>query len=475
MKIIKLFIDENIKTWKKLSTKIMIIAIVLSLFAVLGIVKIMEKSEELITTSYIYENQEEYLKEQIEYFETQLQNEKLDDETKLGMERTLEEYKLYLEYNVSPYSDSWKNEIIQKIVDLKQNGDNAENLLKILKDNNFNEYINYQKQEIKLQLDNNIISKQEYEDNLTILELKEKYEIGKNDNTDTDWKENIINGIEANQRSIRTGLNQNTRKLLKAEEKQKLEDSIKISIYRLENNIPDASNGSNTNYRMRFELLAPMFSIAVISIAIIVIAGGTISNEITTGTIKFWALTPNKRWKIMTAKLLSILFYIIILVLITSLLSVAIANVFFEENGETYLYSQNGEVKEIGNTLYTIEFYFVKAIPIVLFALFAVMLSTITRNTAVSVSFSVALYIGNGIVMQILNQFITKDWIKFIPFNNLNLTSKIFPNSTDMSSLMFGSNFATSTSLGFSLAVLGVCAILMLITMYDSFNKRDII
>lgn len=475
MKIIKLFIDENIKTWKKLSTKIMLIAIVLSLLAVLGIVKIMEKTEGKITTSYIYENQEEYLSQQIEYFETQLQNDKLDEETKQSMQRTLEEYKLYLEYNVSPYSDFWKNEIIQKIVDLKQSGNNPEKLLKILKENNFNEYINYQKQEVKLQLENNIISQQEYEDNLAILELKEKYEIGKDGNTDTDWKANIINGIEANQRSIRTGINQNTRKLLKAEEKQKLEEQIKISIYRLENNIPDASNGSNTNYRMRYELLAPMFSIAVISIAIIVIAGGTISNEISTGTIKFWALTPNKRWKIMTAKLLSILFYIIILVLITSLLSVAIANVFFEENGETYLYCKNGEVQEIGNTLYTVEFYFVKAIPVVLFALFAVMLSTITRNTAVSVSFSVALYIGNGLAMQILNQFITKDWIKFIPFNNLNLTSKIFTNSTDMSNLMFGSSFATSTTLGFSLAVLGVCAILMLITMYDSFNKRDII
>ena len=475
MKIIKLFIDENIKTWKKLSTKIMLIAIVLSLLAVLGIVKIMEKTEGKITTSYIYENQEEYLSQQIEYFETQLQNDKLDEETKQSMQRTLEEYKLYLEYNVSPYSDFWKNEIIQKIVDLKQSGNNPEKLLKILKENNFNEYINYQKQEVKLQLENNIISQQENEDNLAILELKEKYEIGKDGNTDTDWKANIINGIEANQRSIRTGINQNTRKLLKAEEKQKLEEQIKISIYRLENNIPDASNGSNTNYRMRYELLAPMFSIAVISIAIIVIAGGTISNEISTGTIKFWALTPNKRWKIMTAKLLSILFYIIILVLITSLLSVAIANIFFEENGETYLYCKNGEVQEIGNTLYTVEFYFVKAIPVVLFALFAVMLSTITRNTAVSVSFSVALYIGNGLAMQILNQFITKDWIKFIPFNNLNLTSKIFTNSTDMSNLMFGSSFATSTTLGFSLAVLGVCAILMLITMYDSFNKRDII
>ena len=476
MKIIKLFIDENIKIWKKLSTKIMIVAIILSLFAVLALVKFMEKTEENTLISNIeVEYEKEDLEREIQYFESQLENAKLDEESRLNFERNLEVNKLYLEYNIRPYSNSWENELTTYIVEQKMNGQDVEELLDILKNKDFNKYIEYQKKQLKQQLDNATISEQEYSDNLTILDLKEKYEIGKSYNQESYWKMTVIEKIKSAQYSLRTGINKETSKLLKVEEKQDLEDSIKLNIYRLEHNIPDSNTGSNSNYRLRFELLAPMFSIAVISIVIIVIAGGTISNEISTGTIKFWALTPNKRWKIMTAKLLSILFYIIILVLITSLVSVLIANVFFAQEGETYLYCKNGEVKEIGNTLYTIEFYFVKAIPITLFALFAVMLSTITRNTAVAVSFSVALYIGNGIAMQILNQFITKDWVRFIPFNNLNLTTKIFPNATDMTSMMFGTNFATSTTLGFSLAVIGICAFLMLVTMYDSFNKRDII
>ena len=79
--------------------------------------------------------------------------------------------------------------------------------------------------------------------------------------------------------------------------------------------------------------------------------------------------------------------------------------------------------------------------------------------------------------MMIINQFIKKDWIKFVPFNNLNIADKIFTNSTNIMQMAIGGNgsFATSTTLGFSLAILGVCAILMLVTMYDSFNKRDII
>ena len=45
-KIFKLFINENIKTWKKFSTKLSIILIILSLIGTLSLVKIIQKYEE---------------------------------------------------------------------------------------------------------------------------------------------------------------------------------------------------------------------------------------------------------------------------------------------------------------------------------------------------------------------------------------------------------------------------------------------
>jgi len=478
MKIFKLFINENIKTRKKISTKILILVVILSLFGVLGIVKIMKSATEIVTTDEFlyggYESKEDYLKQQIEYYEEQSKNEKYDEETRQYYIEELERYKLYLEYDIDIYDNStWKSLIIDEIVEQKLNGKNVDSLITLLKNDDFSGYMNIQKVELKEKYDKKSISEQEYNDELKILELKEKYEIGKNADDSNDWKRYIISDIRSYQRSIRTGINQETNKLLKTEEKQEIENKMKIALYRLENNIPDSSNGSEVNYRMRYELLAPIFSIAVISIMAIVMAGGTISTEVSSGTIKFWALTPNKRWKILTAKLLSILFYIIIITFITSLLSIAISNIYFEEEGTTYLYVKNNQVEQINNTLYTIEYYFAKTIPVIIFAMFAVMLSTLTRNTAVAVSISVALYAGNGIGMQIINSFIKKDWIRYVPFNNLNIVDKIFSNETNI--LSSSSSFATSTTLGFSLGVLGVCAILMLVTMYDSFNKRDII
>ena len=476
MKIFKLFIDENIKTWKKFSTKLLIIAVLLSLVGVLGLTKLMQYMDEKSRiTGTVIDTSDEYLKSEIEYFKEQLKDESLDEESKKSIQTQMEQYEMYLEYDIELYGDTWKNDIVKNIVKLRQNGknDEAEKLVQILKNNDYSGYIVNEKKNLKDELDNKKIEQQEYNDEISVLELKEKYLNGDEET----WKKSIIKEIQRSQKGIREGINLNSGKLLKVEDKQKLEDLIIMDKYRLEKNIEPSEESSEENFRLRFEMLSPMFVIAVISIVTVIIAGGTISTEVSSGTIKFWALTPNKRWKILTAKLLSILFYIIILTLIMSLLSVAFANMFFKEDGETYLYVKNGEVQEIGNTLYTVELYFAKTIPVIIFALFAVMLSTVTRNTAASVSLSMALYMGNGIVMMIINQFIKKDWIRFVPFNNLNIAEKIFSNSTNLSQMLLDGTdtFAKSTSLGFSLGVLVVCAILMLVTMYDSFNKRDII
>ena len=261
--------------------------------------------------------------------------------------------------------------------------------------------------------------------------------------------------------------------MLTAEQKKKYEDDIKINIYKIENNVVNQDYSATTNYRMMFESLAPSFVITLVAIFAMIVAGGAISSEVLTGTIKFWALTPNKRWKILTAKILSIVFYLVVITLTMSILSIVCANVFFDTEGYNYIFVKNGSVEKIENTLFTIGYYFAKLVPVIIFAIFALMLSVITRNTSVSLGLSIATYMGNSVAMLIINTYIKKDWIKFIPFNNLDIASKIFPNFTSMMST--GLENTTTTSLEFSLAVLSVCTILMFLTMYDSFNKRDII
>lgn len=478
-KILKLFINENIKTWKKLSTKILIIIAILSLIGTLGLVKVIEKIENKYSGEAYELNWKDAISSEKKFLEEQLLSEDIDEITRNSYKEELEKYNLCLKYDVSPWKYYWKNDLIQEIAKLKiQNSEIEINstyitqLLEILEKDDFGGYIDLQKQDLEEQLKNKYIAKEEYDDEVVLLELTKKYEIGKDSNDKEYWRRQLITEIRQLQTAIRTNIDVRTNKVITAENKQKYEDDILIDIYRLENQIVPLEY--TTNYRSIFETLSSMFGVAAIAVITIIIAGGTISSEVSTGTIKFWALTPNKRWKILTAKILSLIFYVIVITLIISILNVVLGNIFFEEKGNPYLFVKNGEVSVIPNLVFMIEMYLAKMIPVIIFALFAIMLSVLTRNTAASISFSLAMYLGNGIIMSIINMYIKKDWIRYVPFNNLNIFEKIFVNYQSPLS-MAGSSFANSTSLMFSLGVLGVCAILMLVTMYDSFNKRDII
>ena len=136
-KIWKLFVNENIKTWKKLSTKILIIVILIALIGSLAIVKIAEKASESnqSTIDSIDGDGKIFLEGAIKNLEEELQNEQLDEQTKESYERQLQTYKLSLKYNVSPYKTSWKSEAIEKIIDSET--EMATKIEKILEEDNF--------------------------------------------------------------------------------------------------------------------------------------------------------------------------------------------------------------------------------------------------------------------------------------------------------------------------------------------------
>ena len=471
MKIFKLFIDENIKTWKKFSTKLAIILILLALVAALGMTKVLQhidgKNDMIVQYSNTWK---ESLEEDINSYKEQLNNERLLQSDREYIQNKIKIAEIRIQNNISLYSVNWKNTVLNNL-----ENDMDGKLLEIVINNDFEGYINYEKEIEKQKLNQKEITLQEYDDNIQLLDLRSRYQIGNvgNEETIRDSKEGYLDKIKNEQKSIRTGIDYSSNKVLTAEQKKKYEDDIKINVYKIENNVVNQDYSATTNYRMMFESLAPSFVITLVAIFAMIVAGGTISSEVSTGTIKFWALTPNKRWKILTAKILSIVFYLVVITLIMSILSIVCANVFFDTEGYEYIFVKNGNVEKIGNTLFTIGYYFAKLVPVIIFAIFALMLSVITRNTSVSLGLSIATYMGNSVAMLIINAYIKKDWVKLIPFNNLNIVDKIFPDFQSMMST--GLENTTTTSLGFSLAVLSVCAILMFVTMYDSFNKRDII
>lgn len=500
MKIIKLIQNETIKTLKKTSTKILILLAILALLGAVGFAKgitalsnyAMSFVDDETEWKTEMQNRLNYLKKTVE------DKNNYNADALAQTKAQIEIYELALEndinYEYSYNYNYWKRQILDEIAasrasvilyentkylskeqkEYKEKEQNkAEERINLLKNDDYAGYIELLKREEKTKLDDKLIEEDEYNDNIYLLDLKAKYEIFKNDGMEYASKQSIYFDIQMIKESLRTGLNSNTGKLLKPSEVKEMEDILKIDIYKIENNIADIE--SMTDERAIYDTVSEQFSMLMVSLLMIIIAGSAISTEISKGTIKFLLFTPNKRWKILLAKIISAILILLVLTLVLSLLSVLIGNIFFEKAGSDYIYIKDGEVRSLSYTSYMVLHFLASSIDVLVYMFFAFMLSTITRNTALAVGLSVACYVGSGIVMNLINFYIKADWVKFIPFNNFGIADKIFTSGASYTTMQMASEAINNVSVWFSLGVLGVSTLLMIITMFDSFNKRDIL
>lgn len=496
-KFLNLCVNENIKLMKKTSTKILILLAFLALFASVAFTHL---TKNMMTQS---SGNEDYWKEIIqsdiqsakESLVVAEKTENIEQMVKLKAQIDINEYSLANQISIYYYNElDWRRNFLQTEYkealenmyrlqlknsseeEIKKAQQMVEQMLHCLNTKDFDAYISIQMSQLKDKLQNHMLSQEEYDSQIEILNITQKYEIGKSNDSKETWKITTLNEIKEIKEIIRTGMDQKNSRILSYEELTKQKEKLEILYYRLEHNVvPVLSDNGIHNFRSFYDSIAENLSMIIVGILIMMTAGSAISSEVSKGSIKFLAMTPNKRWKILLAKLLNLLFVLIILTLVLSLASVVIGGLFFGgEVAQPYLYYSQGSVHALNHTIYEVLRFLVMDITIFIYLLFTLMLSVITRNTAVSVSLGIATYMGSGIVMQIINSFITAEWLNFIPFNNMDLIDRIFPNAVNFFNM--GISSATSTiPIVFSICVLGVCSILMLVTMFDSFNRRDIV
>lgn len=488
-KIWKLYVCEQKKALQKKSTIVIIVLAILSLLVSVGFVKLVDYLNNNMSHISEYDWKEELEREKEEIKSNLEKNKKVyTNETIAERKSMITYYEIALEHDMNIYNGyhSWRVQLLEEVRKNKQRAYLAEltgemeefnqleeksnGLLKMIKEDDYDAYIQEQINDLTKQFERQEIGKEEYEDALYIKELTKKYGINKNEDVNEYWKDYLLEEIETIQASVRTGIDLNQGKVLNDTKLAELEEVLKLDLYRLEHNI--ATRSSTQNGKTIYNYLATSFSMFFVAIFGIILAGGSIATEVSKGTIKFWSMLPAKRWKILLAKLISILVMTIVLTIVLSLVSFTLGNLFFEEEADPYLYVKDSQVKCLDAFIYNILYYLSYDIDIVVYIVLAMLISVLARNTALAVALSSAMYAGSAMVMQILNIFIKADWMRFVPFNNMSLTNKIFANT---SSYLQTQGSLNNVSIGFSVSVLGVCVILMLVTMFDSFNKRDIV
>ncbi len=294
--------------------------------------------------------------------------------------------------------------------------------------------------------------------------------------------QNTLSQIENLNRSLVYGIDYSAQsqyvKPLTPEARDKIINDLAILTYKAENKLIDTN--LNSSIQIQESAISGMFGFGIFMLVcmMLILAGGAVSQEISTGSIKSLIISPTKRYKIYFAKLASLLSVGVFSALVLYCVSVVVYGVLFGfSSGTSFVFAINGVAMQLNFYLYRFAFLFVNFIDVIVYMMLAFMLSIITRNTAASVGVSIAVYFGGSLANSFISLLARGEWVKFIPFNNLSLASRIFPDPlSSMSGLgmgIFGFR-AVVPSTTFSLIYLVVMVFCFGYIAMDSFNRRDI-
>lgn len=507
-KLFALYINELIKSFKKLSV---LIIIILMAVAVIGYPLLMRITTQFtstdIFTSYKddYEAELEYLNEQKLALQSKIDaatsTDAASNELKYDMQSIDNDIfilKLYMDNDINEYTDnSFRMDAISQIdsylyelISLKRQAEvnpdvqeeidlynsYIDDLVKLIENNDYKSYIDISKRSIQ---DDDSLTPEEKEINLEYYDL-----LYLNDPTGSGEISGLTSALKCikdERLSLYSGINQvdyNKYNMpLSIEDEEYIKNKLAVDLYNVEHKYIATYDSFSDDYIASTAFNSCIsFGGLFVAILVMILAGTAISQEIATGSIKSLIIAPVKRWKIMLAKILSLLTVTITCLLTLYLISLISCTLCFGTSVQLpYVYAKAGTAYEIPYLLYSLCAVGVRGIKIAVYMIFALLLSTITRNSALAVGLSVGTYFGIDSVFNIISVFASdSEWIKFLPFEHLDLAAKFFEYSPIYTSAYSGMLTTSGTSLTFSLIYLGVLTFTMLLTSFDSFNHRDI-
>lgn len=235
-----------------------------------------------------------------------------------------------------------------------------------------------------------------------------------------------------------------------------LERQLAINEHRLENDLEPSKGNSVWTYMDENLGLT-----SVITLFVVIIAGGMIASEFTWGTIKLLMIRPIRRSKILVAKYLSVLVFMVIfmaILFITSFVTGVIAFGFDQAPSLLYL---GGNVHEVHPMLYLLLKLCLHGLGVIMFATIAFMISSVFRNNSLAIGISLfLLFTGTQITSLIGMKF---EWAKFSPFANIQFQT-----------FLEGMPVVEGVTLGFSIVMFLFYFVLLHVVSFLTFVKRDI-
>lgn len=431
--------NEYIKVFKKLSTKIMIVLIIICALGLSGIALFAKHNME--SNNYSSCDATGDYQETIDW----LKNTN-GDPNEIAM------WQYLIDNDID--SDDWRYDVLSAVF-ADGTGDMS-GIKKYLDDNDWRGFCQYR-------LDNDILTEGE--------KWEYQYRLDKDISFDksNEKKNDLIMTVANAKNTIAT---MGDAKSDGQNSKAKLEDNIKLALYQLDNDKLD----NTANQMTLFETYEPeqitfwtvfltsTSLVTVVALLAIVIAGGIVSSEFSQGTVKFLLINPVKRWKILMSKYFTVITvgYIMLCILFVVMIPITGLMLGFDGFSTPYIYVSGGEVKEMPTLLYAAEQYLMKSVEMVVMSTLAFAISSLVRSTALAIGVSVFTMCIGSTVTQLLSQ-LGQDWARFLVFAN-----------TDLASISKGYSIFAQHSVTFAVGVLIAHMVVFLLTAWDGFTKRSV-
>lgn len=436
-KFFRLVKNEYIKTLKKASTKIMLILIIL---AAAGVSVLSFGVKKLSSNDYLFAQEQKDFSAEIADLK------KMQPE---GYEKDIKIYEYLNAQKVKP--GSW-----QAVFALNIPGSiPQEQLYTDVLDNVIKKNGNWKKacEILKNNAPANSGAKWEYE-----------YRLENNIPFGNTWKDDTITEISDNKDVLNSLSNE-----AQSSESKKLDEQVKMNLYRLEHNIDidvNSTMSNSTDGATNFWSAMSMSTslISLVGLLVIIIAGSCIANEFSQGTIKFLLINPVKRWKILFSKYFTVITFGYIMIALLFVVMIPFAGIFlgFDSISAPYLYISDGNVHEMSPFLHIIKLYLLNSVDVVVMATMAFALSSLFKSSALAIGAGVFCMMGGSTLIQILSM-LKQDWARYLIFANTNLAS-----------IYEGKSLFPQHSLTFALVVIAVHMVIFLLTAWDGFTKREV-
>lgn len=240
-------------------------------------------------------------------------------------------------------------------------------------------------------------------------------------------------------------------------------ERVAISKYDIENGTrtgdSSTAKGSLLDVFSEFEIFIIIMSV--------MIAGTAVSEEFNKGTVKLLLIKPYKRRTILTAKFITSLIMLIIVILAVMLMQFVVGGIVqgfdsFAEPAVVYNHTTN-QIEEMSIVKYlAIETAGKLPIYILLLTL-AFSISTIFANSALAIAITLLGSMGSSIINTFAQAF-NLWWIKFFVTPNWDLTQYFFGGLPEFEGL----------TIGFSIAIIVIYMVIMLVPTYIIFKKKNI-